>query len=56
MHDEIRLQGIDAVTIGIAQTSADPRLKHFVVAIVHHTLVTGELYRKDAVTTVLPEQ
>ena len=42
------------VTIGIAPTSADPRLKHFVVALVHHTLVDGELMRKGAVTTVLP--
>lgn len=41
------------VTIGIAPTSSDPRLKHFVVAIVH-TLIDGELYRKGAVTTVLP--
>lgn len=38
----------------LAATSADPRLKHYVVAIVHHTLVGNELYRKGAVTTVLP--
>ena len=56
VRDEVRLQGIDVVTIGLSQTSADPRLRHFVVAIVRHTLVDGELYRKGAVTTVLPEQ
>ena len=53
-NDEVRLSGIDVVTIGIAPTSTDPRLKHFVVALVHHTLVDGELMRKGAVTTVLP--
>lgn len=41
------------VTIGIAPTSGDPRLKHFVVASVHHTLIDGEMFRKGAVTTVL---
>ena len=56
IHDEVRLHGTDVVTIGIASTSADPRLKHYVVATVHHTLVDGELYRNGAVTTVLPEQ
>ena len=56
VRDEVRLHGIDVVTIGLSQTSADPRLRHYVVAIVHHTLVDGELYRKGAVTTVLPEQ
>lgn len=53
-NDEVRLSGIDVVTIGIAPTSTDPRLKHFVVALVHHTMVDGELMRKGAVTTVLP--
>ena len=54
MQDEVILQEHDKVTIGIAMTSKDVRLKHFVVALVHHTQVDGELYRKGAVTTVLP--
>ena len=54
LHDEVRLQGIEVVTLGIAPTSSDPRLKYFAVALVHHTLVDGELYRKGAVTTILP--
>ena len=31
-----------------------PRLKHYVVALVHRAQVDGVLYRKGAVTTVLP--
>ena len=54
VHDEVRLHGIDVVTIGLAPTSADPRLKFFVVALVHHTMIDGELYRKGAVTMILP--
>ena len=54
MHDEVVLQESDKVTIGIATTSKDVRLKHYVVALVHHTQVDGVLYRKGAVTTVLP--
>lgn len=42
------MTNIDVVTIGIAPTSQDPRLKHFVVALVHYTLITGELHRKGA--------
>ena len=56
IHDEVKLQGIDVVTIGIAPTSTDPRLKYFVVAVVQHTMIDGELYRKGAVTTILPGQ
>ena len=56
IHDEVKLQGIDVVTIGIAPTSTDPRLKFFVVALVHHTMIDGELYRKGAVTAILPGQ
>lgn len=44
----------DAVALGIAPTSTDPRLKHFAIALVHHTHFGGELFRKGAVTTVLP--
>ena len=42
------------MTIGLSLTSSDPRLKHYVVAIVHHTLIDGQLYRKGAVATILP--
>ena len=56
IHDEVRLQRIDVVSIGIAPTSSDPRLKYFVVALVRQTMVDGELYRKRAVTTILPGQ
>ena len=54
IHDEVKLVGHEVVTIGIGLTSADPRLKHYVVAIVHHTAFNGQLFRKGAVTTVLP--
>ena len=54
VHDEVKLQGPEVVTIGLGLTSSDPRLKHYVVAIVRHTLIDGQLYRKGAVTTVLP--
>ena len=54
IHDEVKLVGHEVVTIGIGVTSADPRLKYFVVAIVHHTAFNGQLFRKGAVTTVLP--
>ena len=54
INDEVRLGDHDMVTIGIAPTSHDPRLKHFVVALVHHTHLNGDLFRKGAVTTVLP--
>ena len=50
----MNLQDTDKVTIGVATTSKDVRLKHFVVALVHHAQVDGVLYRKGAVTTVLP--
>ena len=36
-QDEARVPHPDAITIGIAGTSADHRLKHFAVSIVHHT-------------------
>lgn len=54
MRDEVRPRNSDVVTIGIATTSKDPRLKHCVVALVHHTHIGGELYRQGAVITVLP--
>ena len=54
VHDEVVLQDNEKVTIGIASTSTDVRLKHYVVAVVHHAQVDGALYRKGAVTTVLP--
>ena len=54
VHDEVKLKGPEVVTIGLGLTSSDPRLKHYIVAIVHHTLIDGQLYRKGAVTTVLP--
>lgn len=53
-QDEARMYNSDVVTIGIAPTSTDPRLKHFIVALVHHTHIGGEPYRKGAVTTILP--
>lgn len=50
MLDEITLKPNDAVTIGIAQTSKDIRLRHYVV----HTIFGGELYRVGAISAVLP--
>ena len=52
--DEISLRGHDALTIGIATTSADSRLRYYVVTILHHTIFGGEMYRMGAISTVLP--
>ena len=53
-QDEARIQHPDVVTIGVAPTSTDGRLKHFAVAIVHHTQLGGQLYRQGAVIVILP--
>lgn len=41
--DELTIRANDAVTIGIATTSADPRVRHYVVTLVHHTIFAGEM-------------
>lgn len=51
-QDELRLKKQEVVTIGISTTSKDVRVRHFVVAIVHHVLLGGQLYRQGAVITV----
>ena len=53
-HDELALKRQEVVTIGISTTSKDVRLRHFVVAVVHHVLIGGQLYRQGAVITILP--
>ena len=53
-HDELQLKRQEVVTIGISTTSKDVRVRHFVVAIVHHVQLGGQLYRQGAVITVLP--
>ena len=53
-HDELRLKRQEVVTIGISTTSKDVRVRHFVVAIVHHVQLGGQLFRQGAVITVLP--
>lgn len=55
-HDALPVQK-ECLTIGLAVTSHDPRLKHVVVAVVRHALRNGELFRLGcitAVTAVLP--
>ena len=42
------------MTIGIATTSADARVRHYIVTIVHHTIFAGEMFRMGAISTVLP--
>ena len=51
---EITLNAHDAVTIGVATTSKDSRLRRYVVTILHHTMFGGEMYRMGAISTVLP--
>ena len=53
-HDELKLKRQEVVTIGISTTSKDVCVRHFVVAIVHHVLLGGQLYRQGAVITALP--
>ena len=53
-QDEARIEHPDVVTIGIAHTSTDVRLKHYAVSIVHHTQLGGQLYRQGAVIAILP--
>lgn len=53
-QDEARILHPDVVSIGVAITSTDVRLKHYAVAIVHHTQIGGQLYRQGAVIAILP--
>lgn len=53
-QDEAQIRHPDVVTIGIAGTSSDVRLKHFAVSIVHHTQLGGQLCRQGAVVAILP--
>ena len=53
-QDEARIISPDVVSIGISSTSTDCRLKHYAVAIVHHTQIGGQLYRRGAVVAILP--
>ena len=53
-QDEASIRHSDVVTIGIAGTSTDARLKHYAVSIVHHTQIGGQLCRQGAVVAILP--
>ena len=44
----------EVVTVGISTSSKDVCVRHFVVAIVHHVQLGGQLYRRKPVVTVLP--
>ena len=52
--DAIQLTGHQTMTIGIATTSSDVRVRHYIVTIVHHTIFAGEMFRMGAISTVLP--
>ena len=51
--DAIQLKGHETMTIGIATTSGDSRVRHHIVTIVRHTIFAGEMFRMGAVLTVL---
>ena len=44
LHDLLPGKKKESLSIGVAATSQDPRLRHLVVAVVHHALKDGELY------------
>ena len=50
----MKVSNTSVFTIGIATTSKDPRLRHYVVALVQHAGLGQELYRLGVVATVLP--
>lgn len=54
LHDLLPLKKEECLAIGIAATSQETRLRHFVVAVVHRTLKDGELYRLGCITAILP--
>eukprot|EP00913_Durusdinium_trenchii_P035843 g33540.t2 len=54
LQDEMKVSNTSVFTIGIAATSKDPRLRHYVVALVQHAGLGQELYRLGVVATVLP--
>ena len=54
LQDEMKISNTAVFTIGIAATSKDPRLRHFVVALVQHAKLGEELYRLGVVATILP--
>lgn len=55
-QDEVKVSNVAVFTIGIAATSKDSRLRHYVVALVNHAGHGSELYRMGTVATVLPKR
>lgn len=54
MHDPLPLQKKECLSVGVAATSSDQRIRRIVMAVVHHTLKDGELHRLGCITAILP--